>query len=116
LFAKNNGDKINAAPGTVVDSSLVYNQGDTKYDFFLIPHKATVATAQPVHYDVVYNTSKLNKDQFETTTYHLCYDYYNFEGPIKVPAQCQYALKFANYAHENNLKPNEKLSWNLHFL
>jgi aubergine-like protein len=116
LFAKDNGNKINPGPGTCLDSVLVQNQGDKLFDFFLIPHKATVATAQPVHYDIVYNSSLLNKDQIEHVTYHLCYNYYNFGGPIKVPSACMYALKMANYAHENNVVPNEKLSSYLHFL
>jgi hypothetical protein len=45
LFSKPNGDCLNPGPGTVVDTSLVEFQGDKIYDFYLIPHKATVATA-----------------------------------------------------------------------
>ena len=41
---------LNPPPGTCVDTGLVESQGDTNFDFFLIPHKATVATALPVHY------------------------------------------------------------------
>jgi len=52
---------MNPSPGTVLDSNLVENQGDRTYDFFLIPHKATVATAQPVHFKVVYNTGQMTK-------------------------------------------------------
>lgn len=107
---------MNPSPGTVLDSALVENQGDLTYDFFMIPHKATVATAQPVHYKVVYNTSNLTKDQFELSTYHLCYNYVNFSGPIKVPSACMYAKKIADYSAENVVKPNERLAFNLHFL
>lgn len=45
LFYKNNGDIQNPGPGTVLDVALVEQQGDRIYDFFMIPHKATVATA-----------------------------------------------------------------------
>lgn len=107
---------MNPSPGTVLDTALVENQGDNTYDFFMIPHKATVATAQPVHYKVIYNTSNLNKDQFELTTYHLCYNYVNFCGSIKVPSACMYAKKIADYSAENKCKPNERLSTYLHFL
>lgn len=62
LFAKNQEDLVNPGSGTVVDTALVERQGDRIYDFFLIPHKATVATAQPVLFKVVYNTSDLNKE------------------------------------------------------
>lgn len=116
LFYKDNGHVLNPGPGTVVDTALVENQGDQLFDFFMIPHKATVATAQPVHYKVVYNTSNLKKDQIETATYHLCYNYFNFTGPIKVPATCMYAGKIANYSAENKVTPNPNLANNLHFL
>ena len=116
LFSKPNGECLNPGPGTVVDTSLVENQGDKIYDFYLIPHKATVATAQPVLFRVAYNTSAITKDQFETSTYHLCYNYFNFAGPIKVPMVCMYAHKIATYAQENKLMPNEGLAPFLHFL
>ena len=57
IFAEENGSVLNPGPGTVLDVGLVENQGDKTFDFFLVPHKATVATAQPVHYNVVYNTT-----------------------------------------------------------
>lgn len=83
----------------------------------MIPHKATVATAQPVHFKVVYNSTGLAKDKIELSTYHLTYNYFNFSGPIKVPNACMYAKKLAEYAYDNKIyKPNENLSLNLHYL
>jgi hypothetical protein len=44
----------NPAPGTVVDSGLVEHPGDqSSFDFYMIAHKETIATARPVHYHVV---------------------------------------------------------------
>ena len=34
-------------------------------------------------------------------TYHQCYNYYGFAGPIKVPATLFYAYKIAKYAVDN---------------
>ncbi len=119
LFAKQNGDCLNPGPGTVIDTAVVENQGDIHFDFYLIPHKATVATAQPVLYKSVYNTTGISKEVFETSTYHLCYNYFNFAGPIKVPMVCMYAHKICTYAQENRVKdwePNVGLSSFLHFL
>jgi aubergine-like protein len=116
LFEKDNGGYMNPGPGTVLDSALVESEGKTIFDFFLIPHRATIATALPVHFKVVHNSTLLTKDQIETSTYHLCYNYVNFCGSIKVPAPCMYASKIANYAHENKVNPNANLSLNLHFL
>ena len=45
LFYQGNQGLLNPGPGTILDISLVENQGDRLFDFFLIPHKATVATA-----------------------------------------------------------------------
>jgi len=58
LFEKYNGDNhfLNPPPGTVVSTGLVENENERIFDFFLIPHKATIATARPVHYQVVHNT------------------------------------------------------------
>ncbi|MFM7857424.1 MAG: Piwi domain-containing protein, partial [Flammeovirgaceae bacterium] len=78
LFSKENAHYINPGSGTLVDEALVEIVGDRLYDFFLIPHSATVATAQPVFFRVAYNTSAMTKKDFEHTTYHLCYNYYNF--------------------------------------
>ena len=116
IVSKNGAEYWNPGPGTVVDTALVERQGDNVFDFFLIPHKATVATAQPVLFRSVYNTTSMNKEQFETTTYHLCYNYFNFAGPIKVPMVCMYAHKIAAYAQENKIMPNEGLAQFLHFL
>nr|AEX87963.1 Otiwi13 [Sterkiella histriomuscorum] len=116
LFYKQNGDVSNPQAGTVLDSTLVENQGDQIYDFFMIPHQVQSATAKPVHFKVAHNTSNLTKEQFEISTYHLCYNYLNVTGPIKTPAPCMYAKKIALYSAANDIFPNENLDFTLHFL
>lgn len=86
------------------------------YDFVLVPHKATVATALPVNFAVKFNNSNFTKNDFETLTYHLCYNYFNFGGGIKVPNVVKYAEKAANYSVDIKGKPNERLSSSLHYL
>ena len=57
-------------------------------------------------------------------TYHQCYNYYGFGGPIKTPSTAFYAQKIAKYAVDNyEIKNNQvsdqiskKLLNNLHFL
>ncbi len=75
-------------------------KAENSFDFFMIPHSATVATALPVHFRVVHNTTGMNKKAVETLIYHQCYAYYGFGGGIKVPAACMYAHKLVNYAHD----------------
>ena len=45
VFVKTGQDCLNPGNGTVIDSAVVEVQGDTIFDFYMIPHKATVATA-----------------------------------------------------------------------
>ncbi|TNV83358.1 hypothetical protein FGO68_gene12639 [Halteria grandinella] len=117
FFTKSNSQGIgNPIAGTVIDTDLVERDGDRLFDFFMIPHKAMVATAMPVLYQIIQNTSGLTKEEIEIVTYHLCYNYFNFPGPIKVPMVCMYAHKIAQYALEYRIIPNEALSGHLHFL
>ena len=66
-----------------------------EYDFFLIPQFANQGCVLPTHFYVAFNDSKLKKDVVEKFTFALCHYYYNWAGPIKVPAPCMYAHKIA---------------------
>ena len=124
LFERTNGDVCNPGPGTIVDQGIVENDGQSLFDFFMIANNnPRTATAQPVHYSVVVNTMLLTKGEIEEITYHQCYNYYGFGGPIKVPACVKYAQMIATYTHDNDFsrkdateQPNEKLCNRLHFL
>jgi hypothetical protein len=43
----------------------------------------------------------MKKDEIIEMTYHQCYNYYGFGGPIKTPATAFYAHKAAYYAFDN---------------
>lgn len=43
------------------------------------------------------NCSKLGKIDLEHLTFALCHFYFNWAGPIKVPAPVQYAHKIAEF-------------------
>lgn len=63
LFEKDHDLVMNVAPGTVVDEGIVEHFGnDSQFDFYMVPHKATVATALPVHYYVAYNNTGMTKN------------------------------------------------------
>ena len=61
-------------------------------------------------------TTTMNQNQVEEFTYHLCYNYFNFMGSIKVPAAVMYAHKVANYANDLAILPSDRLCTNLHYL
>ena len=109
---------LNPPAGTVVDSNLVelVEKGAEQFDFYMIPHTASIATARPVHYIVAKNDCKLSKQAVEEFTYAMCYNYFNFGGSIKVPASVMYAHKVANYCYNLGIDPNEQLKNNLHYL
>ena len=70
LFEKVNGTVINPAQGTVVDSSIVEQDGKNCFDFYMIANdNPKTATARPVLYSVYMNTTGLTKDQVEQITY-----------------------------------------------
>jgi hypothetical protein len=117
LFEKVNGEVINPAPGTLVDTGIVESDGKDTYDFYMIANdNPRTATALPVHYTVAMNTTGMSKQEVEEITYQQCYSYQGFGGPIKVPASVKYAEKLANYANDVAITPNEALGHKLHYL
>jgi argonaute-like protein implicated in RNA metabolism and viral defense len=108
---------LNPPAGTVVDSNLVeLAEQAEQFDFYMIPHTASIATARPVHYIVAKNDCKFTKRAIEEFTYAMCYNYFNFGGSIKVPASVMYAHKVANYCYDLGIDPNDTLKNNLHYL
>lgn len=87
---------INPPSGCIVDTGLVENQdSEMEYDFFLVPQFATQGCVLPTHFFVAFDDSGLAKKTVEKLTFDLCHYYYNWAGPIKVPAPCMYAHKIA---------------------
>jgi aubergine-like protein len=89
-----NGRLSNPPSGCIVDRSLVENEGTTnennggKFDFYLTPANTTQGCVLPTHFFVAMNKSKLTKIDIEHLTFALCHFYFNWAGPIKVPAPC----------------------------
>ena len=51
---------------------------------------------RPTHFYVPLNQSSLSKTELYQLTFALCHYYFNWAGPIKVPAPCMYAHKIAD--------------------
>lgn len=122
---------VNPGKGTMVDKSIVDSNDvastdvNKNFDFYMIANdNPKTATALPVHYKIIMNSSGMNKREIEEFTYQQCYQYFGFGGPIKVPAAVKYAEKLAQYAFDtksSNRKedfrpPNPHLNYQLHFL
>jgi len=86
----NNGR--NPQPGTLVDGVITHPKW---YDFFLVSHETRNGTVSPTHYNVLLDEMGWPKAELQLFIYLLCYQYYNWDGSISVPAPCQYAHKMA---------------------
>ena len=90
FFVKDSrGNLMNPPSGCIVDRGLV-EQSDPSgaFDFFLMPSGANQGCVLPTHFYVPLNESSLKKIELQSLTYALCHGYFNWAGPIKVPAPC----------------------------
>ena len=75
------------------------------YDFLLVSQKVRQGTVTPVHYNIIYDTTKLGPDKFQRLSYKLTHLYFNWPGTVRVPAPCQYAhklgTKFSKFSKTN---------------
>lgn len=71
-----------------------------------MPSGANQGCVLPTHFYVPLNESRLKKIELQQLTYALCHYYYNWSGPIKVPAPCQYAHKIADFNTQVNMGRN----------
>jgi len=83
------GQYSNPPSGTIVASGIVSNN----FDYFLVAQNVQQGTCTPTHYNVVYDTTGLTQDVFWELTFYQCFNYYNWNGAVRVPAPAQYAHK-----------------------
>jgi len=108
------GELSNPAPGTVVHSDIV---DSSKYEFLMMPQYVNQGTGTPVRVQVLYDTSGLPFNTFEELSNALCYAYDNWQGAIRTPAPCKYALSHAKLAAKyTKTEPAEALLSYKYFL
>ena len=84
----------NPHAGTVVQGRNTILD-EQKYDFLLMPHYVNQGTGTPSHFHVLYDNTGNTTGLMQYITNALCYLYYNWQGAIRTPAPCQYAMKAA---------------------
>jgi len=111
----NNGQ--NPPAGTVVDEVITLPE---RYDFFLVPVDCRQGTVAPTCFNVIYDTMGLPPEKLQAITYKFCSGYYNWTGPIKVPAVVQYASKLSflcgQHLHSAPPATTNQLEKKLYFL
>jgi hypothetical protein len=102
---------------TYVDNGYVEQSEviDGKFDFFLVPHSVTQGSVKPTHFYVAKNSSQISKMAILYFTYALCYNYYNWNDAIKIPAPCMLADKIAGFRSEVGTIPSNVDLHNLPF-
>lgn len=98
----------NPPQGTYIDNGFVEQSEvkDGKFDFFLVPHSVTQGSVKPTHFYVAENSSEISKSAILNFTYALCYNYYNWNDAIKIPAPCMLADKIAGFRSEVGTIPS----------
>ena len=95
---------VNPNGGLIVHSKVVNNEG---FGYFMVAQQVNMGTATPVHFEVLYNDTGLSADSFYELTYYQTFNYYNWSGPVKVPAVVQYAHKQAYLVGTTKVKDME---------
>lgn len=101
FFADERGYLVNPQPGSVVIDEMSV---DDRFDFHLVAQKVNQGTCTPSQYVVGYDSSNIPQEDLIQFTYEQCYNYYNWQGSVKVPATLQCANKLSKLAGESMLR------------
>ena len=58
-------------------------------DYYIVSQSVRQGTVSPAYYNILYDDTALTVDNLQNLTYAQSCMYFNWNGPVKVPAQCQ---------------------------
>ncbi|KAL4483007.1 hypothetical protein ABPG74_019033 [Tetrahymena malaccensis] len=87
----------NPASGTIVASDIIHNN----FEFYMAAQNCNSGVCTPTKYTCLYNNTNLKEDQIWQLTYYQTFNYYNWQGPVRVPAAMKYAEKLAKFVSDN---------------
>jgi len=105
--SKSSKDFSNPISGSIIMEEMSVNNA---YDFHLVPQFVNSGTATPTQYKVVYNNSKIPQEAIAEFTFEQCFNYYNWQGAVRVPACLQCADKLSKLLSlhiQQDIKPSE---------
>ena len=102
FIQKGRGDISNPDGGLIIDQDVVKDG----FDFFMVAQQVNQGTATPTNYNFLYNDTDLRVESFYEMTYHQCFQYYNWSGPLKVPAVIMMANKQGLIVGNTHTKEN----------
>lgn len=101
FFERHNGVYKNLPSGTVIDREVISPE---LFEFYLQCPEVDRGTGSPVHFLCIYNNNEsLTINDFEEITYKQSFYYWNWCGPIRIPAALKYA-EVANTFCGKNIK------------
>ena len=101
FFERHNGTYKNLPSGTVIDRQVISPE---LFEFYLQCPEVDRGTGSPVHFLCIYNNNEsLTINDFEEITYKQSFYYWNWCGPIRIPAALKYA-EVANTFCGKNIK------------
>lgn len=68
---------------------------EDSYEFHLAAQYVTQGTCTPTLFKVAYDTSQMPQEALISFTFEQCFNYYNWEGAVRVPACLQCADKLS---------------------
>ena len=116
FFESNGNNKVyNPRGGLIIANRVTQPE---RFDFFMVAQNVNQGCATPTHYFCVYNDSELTADEIYSLTYYQTFNYFNWQGPVRVPGVVKYAekqleqmstiLKYEkNWSDTMNLMPNK---------
>jgi aubergine-like protein len=97
MISETNGRLNNPVPGTVLDHSITAKD---LQDFYIVTTTSRQGLPTPSHFSVLLNEINATPEQIQALTFKLCYTYYNYGGPVKIPSPVKYADKLAGMVGE----------------
>jgi len=73
---------------------------DNAFDFHLVPQVVNQGTCTPTHYRVAYTNSEVPIESIAEFTFEQCFNYFNWQGAVRVPACLQAADKLSKLVGE----------------
>ena len=105
IVVENNGRLENPRSGTVLDHSITPQD---VYDFYLVSQICKQGVATPSHYSILHDSMGAKPEDLIKLTHYLCFLYYNYSGPVKIPAPVKYADRLAKMIGERKItKPHD---------
>ncbi len=99
FFVIDGNDLHNPQDGTVLDDTVT---AFGQYEFYLQNQFVNQGCATPTHYHVLKATLPIPQEALQEITYHMSYYYWNWNGPIRLPACLKFAETYCKFIGTTN--------------